>query len=98
MGWAALGGFETILVDNGGPYRSRLKTMMTVLLGGAVACVVGSMVAGTFWVAVLVTAAFCFVATFARVVAQPVASFTFWSRSQASTTTASPPTETREPA
>jgi uncharacterized membrane protein YccC len=74
MGWAALGGFETILVDNGGPYRSRLKTMVTVLLGGAVACVVGSMVAGTFWVAVWVTAAFCFVATFARVVAQPVAS------------------------
>jgi hypothetical protein len=74
MGWAALGGFETILVDNGGPYRSRLKTMMTVLLGGAVACVVASMVAGTFWVAVSVTAAFCFVATFARVVAQPVAS------------------------
>jgi hypothetical protein len=61
MGWAALGGFETILVDNGGPYRSRLQTMVTVLLGGAVACVVGSMAAGTFWVAVLVTAAFCFV-------------------------------------
>jgi uncharacterized membrane protein YccC len=74
MGWAALGGFETILVDNGGPYRSRLKTMATVLLGGAVAGVVGSMVAGTFWLAVVVTAAFCFVATFARVVAQPVAS------------------------
>ena len=74
MGWAALGGFETILVDNGGPYRSRLKTMMTVLLGGALACVVGSLVAGTFWVAVLMTAAFCFSATFARVVAQPVAS------------------------
>jgi uncharacterized membrane protein YccC len=74
MGWAALGGFETILVDNGGPYRSRLRTMATVLLGGAVACVVGSMVGGTFWLAVVVTAAFCFVATFARVVAQPVAS------------------------
>src|SRR5271156_155306 len=74
MGWAALGGFETILVDNGGPYRSRLRTMATVLLGGGVACVVGSMVGGTFWLAVVVTAAFCFVATFARVVAQPVAS------------------------
>ena len=74
MGWAALGGFETILVDNGGPYRSRLRTMATVLLGGAVGCVVASMVAGTFWLAVVVTAAFCFVATFARVVAQPVAS------------------------
>ncbi len=74
MGWAALGGFETILVDNGGPYRSRLKTMMTVLVGGAMACVVGSLVGGKFWVAVVVTAAFCFVTTFARVVAQPVAS------------------------
>ncbi len=74
MGWAALGGFETILVDNGGPYRSRLMTMMTVLTGGAVACIVGSLVSRTFWVAVLVTAAFCFAVTFARVVAQPVAS------------------------
>ena len=74
MGWAALGGFETILVDNGGPYRSRLATMATVLLGGAVACVVGSVVAGTLWVAVVVTAAFCFAITFARVVSQPVAS------------------------
>jgi uncharacterized membrane protein YccC len=74
MGWAALGGFETILVDNGGPYRSRLVTMMTVLTGGAVACIVGSLVSGTLWVAVLVTAAFCFAMTFARVVAQPVAS------------------------
>src|SRR5258705_1272357 len=73
MGWAALGGFETILVDNGGPYRSRLKTMMTVLLGGAVACVVGSMVAGAFWVAVLVAAVVCFVATFARGVSEPAA-------------------------
>jgi uncharacterized membrane protein YccC len=74
MGWAALGGFETILVDNGGPYRSRLTTMATVLVGGAVACVVGSMVGGTFWLAVLVTAAFCFVTTFARVLAQAAAS------------------------
>ena len=74
MGWAALGGFETILVDNGGPYRSRLVTMMTVLTGGAVACVVGSLVSGTLWVAVMVTATFCFAVTFARVVAQPMAS------------------------
>jgi uncharacterized membrane protein YccC len=74
MGWAALGGFETILVDNGGPYRSRLMTMLTVLLGGAVACVVGSLVSGTLWPAFVVTAAFCFAVTFARVVSQPVAS------------------------
>jgi len=47
--------------------------MMTVLLGGAVACVAVPWLANIL-VAVLVTAAFCFVATFARVVAQPVAS------------------------
>lgn len=74
MGWAALGGFEAILVDNGGPYRSRLQTMITVLVGGAVACVVGAMSATPLVMAVVVTAAFCFVVTFARVVSQPIAS------------------------
>jgi len=74
MGWAALGGFEAILVDNGGPYRSRLQTMATVLVGGAVACVVGAMSATPLAVAVVVTAAFCFVVTFARVLSQPIAS------------------------
>src|ERR1700722_8280775 len=74
MGWAALGGFETILVDNGGAYRSRLTTMMTGLVGGAVACVVGALVAGAVWAAVAVTAVFCFAVTFARVISQPMAS------------------------
>ncbi len=44
FGWAALGAFEAILVDNGGPYRSRLNTMLTVLAGGAFAGILGSMV------------------------------------------------------
>ena len=74
MGWAALGGFETILVDNGGPYRSRLATMTTVLVGGAVACIVGALVPGALWAAVAVTAVFCFAVTFARVISQPMAS------------------------
>ncbi|HMH12321.1 MAG TPA: FUSC family protein [Edaphobacter sp.] len=74
MGWAALGGFETILVDNGGPYRSRLTTMLTVLVGGALACVVGALVPGALWAAVAVTALFCFAVTFARVISQPMAS------------------------
>jgi hypothetical protein len=37
MGWTALGGFKAILVDNGGPYRSRLTTILTLLSVGAVA-------------------------------------------------------------
>ena len=51
-----------------------LTTMVTVLVGGAVACIVGALASGTLWVAVSVTAAFCFAVTFARVVSQPMAS------------------------
>ena len=74
MGWAALGGFEAILVDNGGPYRSRLQTLTAVLAGGALACVVGALASTPLVLAVVVTAAFCFAITFARVVSQPIAS------------------------
>jgi uncharacterized membrane protein YccC len=74
MGWAALGGFEAILVDNGGPYRSRLQTLASVMVGGALACVVGAMASTPLVLAVVVTGAFCFAITFARVVSQPIAS------------------------
>ncbi|MBB5056198.1 putative membrane protein YccC [Granulicella aggregans] len=74
MGWAALGGFEAVLVDNGGPYRSRLETMATLLAGGSLVCVIGAMVGGNLWTAVAVTAAVCFAATFARVASERIAS------------------------
>jgi len=74
MGWAALGGFEAILVDNGGPYRSRMTTMLTVLAGGAIACIVASLSTTPLWLAVLVTASFCFAVTFARVLSNQLAS------------------------
>jgi uncharacterized membrane protein YccC len=81
MGWAALGGFEAILVDNGGPYRSRLTTITTLMIGGAAGCVGGALAAAPrsgyllgLAVACAVTAAFCFAATFARVISQPIAS------------------------
>lgn len=74
MGWAALGGFEAILVDNGGPYRSRLTTMLTVIVGGAVAGLVGAMSTAPLWLAVVVTAGFCFAITFARVLSKELAS------------------------
>jgi len=35
LGWAALGGFEAILADTGGPYRSRLASLATLSVGGA---------------------------------------------------------------
>lgn len=74
MGWAALGGFEAILVDNGGPYRSRLTTMLTVLVGGAIAGIAGALAAYSLASAVIVTAGFCFAVTYARVLSNPLAS------------------------
>lgn len=74
MGWAALGGFEAILVDNGGPYRSRLTTILTVLTGGAIAGVAGALSTVPLWLAVIVTAVFCFAVTYARVLSNPLAS------------------------
>ena len=85
--WAALGAFEAILVDNGGPYRSRLDTILTVLAGGAVAGLLGAFVgslifpaagaASNLWLVlfgVLTGGAVCFAFTFARVLNQPFAS------------------------
>ena len=74
MGWAALGGFEAVLVDNGGPYRSRLYTIVSVLVGGALCGIIGTLVPPDFLIAVLVTAAVCFAVTYARVASQPIAS------------------------
>jgi uncharacterized membrane protein YccC len=74
MGWAALGGFESVLVDNGGPYRSRLATIATVLLGGALCGTIGTLVPQVLIAGMAVTAAVCFAVTFARVASQPIAS------------------------
>jgi len=74
MGWAALGGFEAILVDNGGPYRSRLTTILTLLSVGAVAGVAGALAATPLWLAIVTTALFCFAITFARVLSNQLAS------------------------
>ena len=74
LGWAALGGFEVILVDNGGPYRSRLETMTTLLSGGAVVAILGALVSGTLVLAIAMTALVCFAATYARVASERVAS------------------------
>ena len=86
-GWAALGGFEAILVDNGGSYRSRLDTVLTVLAGGALAGLLGSWVGRLVFVdaaaahgpglvlfASLASAVICFAFTFVRVLTRPLAS------------------------
>jgi uncharacterized membrane protein YccC len=71
---AALGAFNSLLVDNGGPYRTRLTTMAVALVGGTLALVVGSLLPASLLVVVLVTLAVCFALTYARVISQPIAS------------------------
>ena len=71
---AALGAFDALLVDNGGPYRPRLTTMATVLVGGALALVAGSLVPSPLWFVLPATLAVAWLLTYARVVSQPLAS------------------------
>jgi uncharacterized membrane protein YccC len=73
MGWAALGGFEAVIVDNGGPYRSRLYTIASVLLGGAICASIGILTPQNIVAAILTSAAVCFAVTYARVASQPIA-------------------------
>jgi len=73
MGWAALGGFEAVIVDNGGPYRSRLYTIASVLLGGAICASIGILTPQNIVAAILISATVCFAVTYARVASQPIA-------------------------
>jgi uncharacterized membrane protein YccC len=73
-GAAALGAFDALLVDNGGPYRLRLVTMATTVAGGSVAFIIGALVPQPLVTAVLITLLVCFATIFARVLSQPLAS------------------------
>src|SRR5450631_4861848 len=60
LGWAALGGFEAILADTGGPYRARLGSLATLSLGGSAGLFLGCIAGRNLHWAVPVTIAFCF--------------------------------------
>jgi len=74
MGWAALGALQVIMVDNGGPYRSRFANFAAVLIGGSLAVFLGILAGTTLPVALAITLTFAFAITLARVVSQPLAS------------------------
>ena len=74
MGWAALGGLQVVMVDNGGPYRSRMANVVTVLVGGSMAVGLGVLAGVNLPTALTITILFCFTATLARVLSQPLAS------------------------
>jgi uncharacterized membrane protein YccC len=74
MGWAALGGFEAILADTGGPYRSRLSSLATLSFGGAAGLFLGCIVGGNLNWALPVTVAFCFLWSYVAVLGPPFSS------------------------
>jgi len=71
MGWAALGGFEAILADAGGPYRSRMASLATLSLGGAAGLFLGSVTGGHLVWALPTTILFCFMWSYLGVLGQP---------------------------
>lgn len=74
LGWAALGGFEAILADTGGPYRSRLASLATLSFGGAAGLFLGCIAGRSVIWAVPVTIAFCFFWSYIAVIGQPFTS------------------------
>jgi uncharacterized membrane protein YccC len=74
LGWAGLGGFEAILADPGGPYRSRLSSLVTLSLGGAAGLWLGSLAGGSLVWALPVTVVWCFLWSYLAVLGQPFSS------------------------
>jgi len=74
LGWAALGGFEAILSDTGGPYRSRMSSLATLSLGGAAGLFLGSITGASLYWALPVTILFCFLWSYLGVLGQPFSS------------------------
>jgi uncharacterized membrane protein YccC len=71
LGWAALGGFEAIISDAGGPYRLRLGAISTVAFGGALGLTVGTLAGNSLAWALPVTVIFCFVWSYLAVLGAP---------------------------
>src|SRR5450631_688665 len=74
LGWAGLGGFEAILADTGGPYRSRMSSLATLSLGGAAGVFLGSLTGGSLHWALPVTVLWCFLWSYLAVLGQPFSS------------------------
>jgi len=74
LGWAALGGFEAILSDTGGPYRTRMASLVTLSLGGAAGLFLGSITGTSLHWALPVTVLFCFLWSYLAVLGAPFSS------------------------
>ncbi|HWT66566.1 MAG TPA: FUSC family protein [Terracidiphilus sp.] len=73
-GWAALGGFEAIVADTGGPYRTRLDKLVMLSVGGATGLFFGALAGGHLAWAVPLTLLWCFTWSYLTVLGQPFTS------------------------
>jgi len=64
--WASLGGFSAAVADRGGAYRIRALTMGALTIGAAIGVILGGLIGGTTWLAVLLTFVFVAVLSLAR--------------------------------
>jgi uncharacterized membrane protein YccC len=74
MGWAALGGFEAIVADTGGPYRTRMGSVLTLSVGGAAGLFLGALAGSHLAWALPLTLVWCFVWSYLAVLGQPFSS------------------------
>jgi uncharacterized membrane protein YccC len=74
LAWASVGGFTAIVADSGGPYRTRLSSIVTLLLGGSTGFFLSSLCGDKLYWALPVTALFCFIWNYLPVLGQPFSS------------------------
>ena len=73
-GWAALGGFEGVVADTGGPYRTRMGSLATLSVGGAAGLFLGALAGNHLAWALPLTLVWCFLWSYLAVLGQPFAS------------------------
>ncbi len=74
LAWAALGGFEAIIADPGGPYRHRIQSIAVLTVGGAAGCFIGTLAGQHLDYAIAVTLVWCFAWSYLLVLGAPFAS------------------------
>ena len=64
--WTSLAGFNTVLVDKGGAYRTRAATMLSLAVSGSIAILLGTLAAPHLWAALPLVLLVVFAGGFAR--------------------------------
>lgn len=71
FGWMGLGGYEGTISDPGGPYRLRLRSLLTLAVGGGLGVFLGALVGNSLQWALPLTLVWCFAWSYVAVLGQP---------------------------